>query len=353
MQIRLGYDTYSLRSLGWDAMQHLTFAASQGLDAIQFSSVKDFGDLSPESLRIVKARAESLGIRIDGGVGCVCELSKNWNPKDGSPRQVLEQGLDVANQVGAKAMRCVMGSQTDRFGGKPLEPLMEGLVRNLKSVRLKALGFGVKIAIENHKDLQAWQLKEVIEAAGKDFVGANLDFGNPNYLMENPLTTMETLGPYAVTTHVRDSAVYEVPDGAAVQWTALGDGNVDFKAIVARYKELCPEASFQLEIITGRTPEVLPYLDPRFWKTFEGMPAADFASFVALAKSGKPFSGRMVIEDAEGKPPAPEFHDALVYQQRYDLERSFAYAKQVLGIGKQSTEARLRDAGDNERPGTA
>jgi sugar phosphate isomerase/epimerase len=339
MQIRLGYDTYSLRSLGWDAMQHLTFCASQGLDAIQFSSIDDFGDLSPESLRIVKARAESLGIRIDGGVGCVCELSKNWNAKDGTPQQVLERGLDVANQVGAKVMRCVMGSQTDRFGGKPLEPLMDALVRNLKSVRVKALNLGVRIAIENHKDMQSWQVRDVIEAAGKDFVGANLDLGNPLYLMESPLTAIEVLGPYAVTTHIRDSAVYEVPDGAAVQWTALGDGSVDFKAVLARYKDLCPDASFQLEIITGRTPEVLPYIDPKFWATFKNMPAADFASFVALAKSGRPFSGHMVIEDAEGKKPSGVFHDALVYQQRYDLERSFAYAKQVLGVGKQSAEA--------------
>lgn len=339
MQIRLGYDTYSLRSLGWDAMQHLTFATSQGLDAIQFSSGNDFGDLSPESLRIVRARAESLGIRIDGGVGCVCELSKNWNPKDGTPQQVLEQGLDVANQVGAKVMRCVMGSQTDRFSGKPLEPLMEALVRNLKAVRLKALNLGVKIAIENHKDMQAWQVKEVIEAAGKDFVGANLDLGNPLYLMENPLTAIETLGPYAVTTHIRDSAVYEMPEGAAAQWTALGDGSVDFKAIVARYKELCPDASFQLEIITGRPPETLPYLDPKFWATFGGMPAAEFASFVSLTKTGRPFSGRMVIEDAEGKKLDPVFRDVLVYQQRYDLERSFSYAKQVLGMGKQPAEA--------------
>jgi 3-oxoisoapionate decarboxylase len=192
----------------------------------------------------------------------------------------------------------------------------------------------VKIAIENHKDMQAWQAKQVIEAAGKDFVGSNLDIGNPTYLMEHPMTTLETLGPYALTTHIRDTAVYEDARGAAVQWTALGDGSVDLKEIVRRYRELCPNASFQLEIITGRSPEFLPYTDPAFWKTFEGMRAADFARFIALSKAGRPFSGHMVIEDLEGKAPAAPFRDALVYQQRFDLERSFKYAKQVLGVGK-------------------
>lgn len=333
MHIRLGYDSYSLRALHWHALEHLEFAAQQGLDAIQFSGTEEYGDASPDGLRRVKERAAELGIRVDAGVGCVCELSKSWRAKDGTPVQVLERGLDIAHAVGARAMRCFMGSQLDRYGGKPLEQLMEATVRNFKAVRSKALDLGVKIGIENHKDMQAWQARQVIEAAGKDFVGSNLDFGNPTYVMENPLRTLEELGPYAVTTHVRDTAAYEDPRGAAVQWTALGDGSVDLKALVKRYQEICPDASFQLEIITGRPPEILPYIEPEFWATYRGMPAEDFASFVALTKSGRPFSGHMVIEDIEGQPPAPQFREALTYQQRYDLERSLKYAKQVLGVG--------------------
>jgi 3-oxoisoapionate decarboxylase len=334
MNIRLGYDTYSLRSWKWNAAQHLDFASEQGLDAIQFSAAEDYGDVSPQALHRVKQRAEELGIRVDSGIGCVCELSKSWDGKNGTPEQVLSRGLEIAHNAGSKVMRCFMGSQLDRFGDRPLQQLMDALVRNFKAVRSKAIDLDVKIAIENHKDMQAWQARQVIEAAGKDFVGSNLDLGNPTYVMEHPMTTLETLGPYALTTHIRDTAVYEDPRGAAVQWTALGDGSVDLKEIVKRYRELCPNASFQLEIITGRSPEFLPYTDPAFWKTFEGMRAADFARFIALSKTGRPFSGHMVIEDLEGKAPAAPFRDALVYQQRYDLERSFKYAKQVLGVGK-------------------
>ena len=41
----------------------------------------------------------------------------------------------------------------------------------------------------------------------------------------------------------------------------------------------------------------------------------------------------MVIEDVEGKAPSGPFKAALEYQQKYDLERSFRYAKEVLGVG--------------------
>jgi hypothetical protein len=135
-----------------------------------------------------------------------------------------------------------------------------------------------------------------------------------------------------VTTHVRDSAVFETPRGAAAQWVALGDGNVDFVKFVAEFRRLCPQSSMQLEVITGRPPTELPYLEPGFWKAFPKMPAWEFARFVALAKSGHPFMGAMVIEDVAGKRPQVMM-DALQEQQRLDLERSLEYAKKKLNVG--------------------
>ena len=51
-------------------------------------------------------------------------------------------------------------------------------------------------------------------------MGACLDTGNPMWVMEDPLLTLEVLGPYTVTTHIRDSVVFEHPRGAAAQWVA-------------------------------------------------------------------------------------------------------------------------------------
>jgi hypothetical protein len=129
--------------------------------------------------------------------------------------------------------------------------------------------------------------------------------------------------------------VFEHPSGAAAQWVTLGDGVIDFKKFVARFKELCPNATMQLENITGRPPTVLPYLEPDFWKAFPKANAAEFARFVELARKGHPYMGHMVIEDqvpAGVKVPA-EFEAALREQQRRDLERGFEYARKTLGVG--------------------
>jgi len=327
--IRLGFDTFSIRDFHWKDIQYLDYAAGLKLDTVQLSSLDDYESLDPAHLSKVKEHAERVGIVIDAGIGCICDLSKSWEPKQGSPTAYLRKGLGVAKAVGAHAMRCNMGTRADRPN---LDRCMEATVKSLQSVRSEALDLGIRVAVENHAgDMQAREVKALIEEAGKDFVGSCLDAGNPVWAVEDPLLTLETLGPYVVTTHIRDSAVFEHPRGAATQWVALGDGSVDLRRFVELYRKLCPNASMQLEIITGIPPEVVPYLDRDFWKVYPRTPAWEFARFVALAKSGHPYIGPMVIGGWGQQPPA--IAAAMKEQQRTDLERSLEYAKKVLGVG--------------------
>lgn len=331
--IKLGFDSYSIRAYEWKDIRLLDYSAGQKLDTIQLSSVGDYESLDPAHLRKVKDHAARLGIEIDAGTGCICPTSASYNrARQGDPVDYITQGLQVANAVGSRMMRCYMGSGADRLGARPIEAHMEATIKVFKAARSRALDLGVKIGLENHSgDMQAREVKTVIEESGKDAVGACLDTGNPMWVCEDPFVTLEILHPYVVTTHIRDSAVWEHPRGAAAQWVALGDGSVDFARFVQEYRKLCPRASMQLEIITGRKPQVLPYLEADFWKAFPKMPAWEFARFVALAKSGHPFMGSMVVADNAKQPPVLEA--ALREQQKVDLERSFEYARKTLGVG--------------------
>jgi sugar phosphate isomerase/epimerase len=331
--VKLGFDTYSVRAFKWNGTELLNYAAGLKLDTIQFSALEDYGGLDAANLQKVKDQAQRLGISIDSGMGCICESSKSFNKKGRPAREQLLEGLRVAKTVGSSVMRCYMGSSEDRLGPLPIEAHMENVIKLFRSVRSEAQGLGVQIALENHAgDMQGREVKTIIEESGKDFVAACLDTGNPVWCIEDPFVTLETLAPYVVTTHVRDSVVFEHARGAAFQWVALGDGNVDLERFVAQFRKLCPKSSMQLEIITGRPPRVMPYLEADFWKAFPKMPAWEFARYVALAKSGRPFMGAMVIEDVPGAKPAV-MQEALKEQQRFDLERSFEYAKKKLGVG--------------------
>ena len=199
--IKLGFDTYSLRAFQWKASQLLNFAASLKLDTIQISSLGDYESLDPAYLRKVKDQADRLHIQIDGGTGCICPSSHAF-AKNGPPaRDRLLEGLRVAAAVGARSMRCYLGGSADRTG-EPRHRSAHG--KHDSSVPLGALGSvsicGVKIAIENHDgDMQAREARTVIEESGKDFVASNLDTGNPLWVVEDPLLTLEVLAPYVVT----------------------------------------------------------------------------------------------------------------------------------------------------------
>jgi 3-oxoisoapionate decarboxylase len=101
----------------------------------------------------------------------------------------------VSQAVGSQMMRAYLGGRAERTGPVPLEKHIDATVKVLRAVRSEALDVGVKIGIETHGDLQAWEVRGLIEEAGKDFVGATLDTGNPVTLAEDPMVTWRRWRP--------------------------------------------------------------------------------------------------------------------------------------------------------------
>ena len=220
----------------------------------------------------------------------------------------------------------MLGSAEDRKGQGGIAPHIKNTVAVCKAARSFAIDCGVKIAIENHAgDMTAHELAGLIEDAGKDYVGATMDCGNATWTLEDPLRNLEILGPYAVTTGMRDSMVWETPEGAIVQWAAIGDGCIDFKTYVARFAELCPGVAFVLEILSGaRRP--FPFRDPAFMAPYADVPKEEIVRFAALARKGHPIEAR--------KPPAgPDKKLADQQYQKEQLERSMRYCREILGLG--------------------
>jgi len=227
----------------------------------------------------------------------------------------------AANTVGSKIVRAFLGTSADRVGPIPIEGHIENTSKVLRAVRTRAMDRNLKIAIENHAgDMQARELKLLIEESGKDFVGACLDSGNPLWAIEDPHLTLETLAPYVLTSHIRDTFVSRVPEGVAVQWVRMGDGNIGIDDYVQKYAKLCPGKAISLEIIvTG--PRTFPYLEPRFWTAYQHTPAWEFSRFLALVEKG-----------AQATKPAPLPKERPASLERQDLEASMIHTKKILNL---------------------
>ncbi len=330
--MKLGLDLYSLRSQGWSAIEMLDYCHDLGVDVAHFG-LNDLGPLADPNLRAVKAYAADLGLEIEVGMGSICETSTTFPSGGASAVERTREALHVAEVVGSRVLKCLLGNSADRRTETPLETHIQHCIETLRAVRDQAMDLGIVLAVENHAgDLQGWELKRLIEEAGPEYVGACLDPGNSVWAGETPLTTFEHVAPYVATSHIRDSIVWSHPRGVAFQWVALGEGNVGIETLAKRYKTECPGASFTLEIITGRPPRLLNTMEDAYWEAFPNARAAEFARFERLVRCGLPYQGTMVV--VEGGKDVPEAYEAaLVVQQRYDVERSIAYARDELGMG--------------------
>lgn len=279
--------------------------------------------------------AARLGLHLETGGGGI--LPKRAGDLDRSIA-TLRRHIERAAAMGSPFVRCVLAADRASFPA-PVDESKEWALKILRAVRPELAGHGLKAIIETHKDLQAWELRELVEAAGKDLVGVYLDTGNPVFVLEHPMTTLETLAPYVESAHLRDSVIYEHPRGVAVQWVPLGEGVIDFRAFVKRLGELCPRVHVYNKPITGRPPAVIPYLEQDFWKMFPRARAADLARFLDLARRGRPYEGHMVVEDIPGRPLPEAFRAAIQHQQREHVERGLEYAKKELNLGRRWRQA--------------
>ncbi len=319
---RLGFDNFSVRDLKWNASQLIDYAAFLKLDSLFLTDLDVYENFEPGYLRDLKKKAEDNGLVIYAGSWSICQTSKHFKNKWGTAEEHLKLGIRVAKELGSPAFRCILGMGDDRTTPGGIEARMADTIKVCKSARSQALDAGVKIAIENHAgDMQAWEIASLCEEAGKDYVGVTLDTGNCTWTMEDPMAALEIMAPYVAASALRDSMVWQTPEGAAVQWTAMGDGVIDYKAFVPRFLELCPSIPVNVEIISGFTKD-LPYFRKGFWDVWPKARAKDFAKFEALARQGKMIPNRQ----SAGPESDKEY-------QKSGLEKSLAYCKQTLGLG--------------------
>jgi sugar phosphate isomerase/epimerase len=317
-RIKLGMDNFAVRAVGWKGRELVDYAAGLNLDTLFITDLPGLGSLETVPAQELRRYATDKGVEIQLGSWSICPTSKAFKKDWGTAEEHLALGIKLAKAVGSDVFRVVLGTREDRKTPGGIEARIDDTVKVLKSQRSLAVDSGIKVTIENHAgDMRADELITLIEAAGRDYVGANMDSGNALWTLEDPMDSLEKLGPYAASTSLRDGTVWETEKGCKVQWTAHGQGTAcDLKAYFARYAQLCPGVPVNIETIGGFVVE-FPYLEPSFWDAFAKKPASEFAKFLAVAKRGKPIAQ----------------YNADKERQKADLAESVRYLREEIGLG--------------------
>jgi sugar phosphate isomerase/epimerase len=322
VQRKIGLELGCIAANKWTPYQYLDYLHKIGIGMAQFSEgtlgVKPPGPPDEAELRKVRAYAESLGISLSAFSGrSICPTSSGFNAKLGPAGQQIAQGLSIARILGASCMRVVLGSYRER---PAIARHLESMIGVLKSVRGQIRDSGVKLALENHNaDLQAREIKVLIEEVGTDILGVCIDSGNPVMIMEDPHLTLEVLGPYILTSHIRDSLVWRVPEGVAARWVNMGEGNVDIDGWIKKFVKIRPELPVAFENIPTAEPRILRVFDAATFRDFPNMSAADLSRYIALAER---------LKQAPAVPPASG--KSRGQQQCDDLEVCVRYTRKLL-----------------------
>jgi 3-oxoisoapionate decarboxylase len=203
-------------------------------------------------------------------------ISLPRNPDD-VPR--FDAEVQTANRCGATIFRTVLmnGRRYEVFNRPDdFRKFLEQAKQSLAWARPVVEKHEVRMAVENHKDLQAPELLDVIAKIGSPLIGVCIDTGNSIALLESALETATLLAPHAFTTHLKDMGVDEYADGFLLAEVPLGDGYLDLPKIVATLRKARPEIRWNLEMIT-RDPLKIPCLMPKYWATLETVPARRLA----------------------------------------------------------------------------
>ena len=329
--IALGLDNFALRAMGWKASSLIEYAASLQLDTLFLSDLDCLPSLETGALAEVKAQADAAGLAVYVGSWSICPTAVRFKNNWGTAEEHLLTGIRVAKTLGSPVFRVILGSGEDRKTPGGINARIADTLSVLRKCRGAALDAGIRIAVENHAgDMHSWELARLVEQAGPDFVGVNLDSGNAAWTLEDPMDVLERLGPFTICSSLRDDMIWETAEGASVQWTAVGEGLVDWPRYVSRWKELCPNAPFQIETISGFS-KAFPYESDAFWQHYDKRPES-LAKFKALAKRGRPLTPFK----------APEGQDKKAAEQAYqkgEVERSITYCRNVLKLGRKGHQA--------------
>jgi len=325
--IPLGFDNFAVRGMQWNARQLVDHAEKLGCDSLFITDFGPFeGRFDDASLADVRRYAADRGIALALGSWSICPTSQSFKRDWGTAEEHLALGIRMARALGSKAFRVILGNHADRLTPGGIDARIADTVKVLQSRRSLAIDSGVKIAVENHAgDMQSRELAKLVEAAGPDFVGVNFDSGNACWTLEEPVAALARLAPHVLTTSLRDTMLWESPEGITAQWTAMGEGCTDLPAFFDLFARSCPGVTVHIETISGFA-RPFPIFKTDFWQGYPDARAADLAGLLALAKKGRriePFAPPA----GDGKRRAEQGY------QLAELERSIRHCRDVLGLG--------------------
>lgn len=214
----------------------LEFLAGKG---VKYIELVDFYIPEDEDKAAVKECMDRLGLKVSS-----YSISNNFVADADQlqkQRDYVKDSIRWADYFGTKLMRVFCANATDQY---TYEQGLEMIVDSFRECTKAAEENGVTYALENHGMFagKASQVKNILDSVGSPALKSTADTGNFLLVCNDPVEAVSLLIDDIAHVHFKDfkkveSGGYEAQDGTHYIGTAIGDGQVDLKKIVALLRE--------------------------------------------------------------------------------------------------------------------
>lgn len=294
-----------------DAPGFYSYCRGLGADGVQ-TSVRDLDSAAAQALQ---RRVEEDGAYFEGDVRV---------PKSEADLTDFEREVKLCREAGATVARGVLmgGRRYEAF--KTMAEFREFHATGRRRLQLAEpilKKHGLKLAMENHKDLTTDEQVALLNDIGSEWIGALVDTGNNLALLEDPHATIETLAPFAMSVHFKDMAVQLFAEGFLLSEVPCGTGFLDLPRIAATLTKANPAIVFNLEMAT-RDPLRIPCLTEGYFATFPERKGTHLDAAMQRVKAnppkqqppsiaGKPLAQQLAEEETNNRVSLKWMHQHL------------------------------------------
>ena len=207
-RLRLGLDTYSYHFAAaiWPPSPpepltlegYLDRAADLGVDGLALADMGHFESAGDQEVRRIKTRARARGLYVELGTG-------------GSDVDHLRYALRLARRFGTSVLRTFVSIGKTWSPAGHYESALPTVADALRDAARTCEETRVALAVENHQDLTAGELAELLDRVDHPLVGACWDTGNSFGVLEDPLEGLAMLAERTFTVHLKSYAVMRPP----------------------------------------------------------------------------------------------------------------------------------------------
>ncbi|MGX5805581.1 sugar phosphate isomerase/epimerase family protein [Bradyrhizobium sp. Arg314] len=206
---------------GFDVFSLVDLAADLGFDGLNVSCFEPYIEISgiePAHLRKLRAYLEKRGMLID------IETA-------GTEPAHIKRWLGIAQELGAGFLRTYTKGTSDR------RLRVEEAKTNLAQAAPAAERARIPLLLENHEDIAASDVAEILEQVDSPWVQGLFDYVNSMLFYEDPLTSLELMRPWIRSAHLKDCVILAPGEGGLLG-VPIGAGNAPVAKITSELMQL-------------------------------------------------------------------------------------------------------------------